>query len=647
MQHFKKNIRISNLFISFLILTLLIVLIKCSKNITPSFETQVYMPLGRGTYTVMDLIYAFAPDSLYIDTVDSNVTFFYKRDTILNFISPSQVFTDIKDTLSLPPVIISFDSLFDGVSEVNISQVIPELGDTPGVYTIEPFATQLVKYIHLSQIDSAYYKIARFRLKVTNNPWVPMDTIVVRGIDSISGNLLFKGEFSNLSEGEVLLTTFQSLNKWVHPTLKLKWRFVNHTTQPNIYLNPTDVFMLNFWSDSTHIWRGSLGLSSGEINALFQDTMNLLIPINLQSATMISGTLSTTGINGFPLSVNYSLKWVETGTYTNFNLLPQTIQSFGSSLYGLTYESNYEQHNTQTFTIEGVTQPSSSVYIDTSQTLTTLISLSSIELGSVSGELRQDLNIPLPSIKFTITRENSLLPSGFLDIPGATMIIKPVISSTFQKSVNVTLRGINIQTGETAETTMVASFHEYAVFSNLGSVFKVSPDTIIVYGYLTLSGTGDLILSPQIPLEVDIIIPLEVELTNQVFKIHHSTVYLKDPDASKILKNSQLRDGKLLIFYESTFAIPFDLVIYMKGKRGFIVKKSGFLNPGTPTPSGIIPTVDTLTIFLKKKDLKIFKQFPIDLRLETKSSEPGVYTLYGNSRLSYSIWVNLRGRLTP
>ena len=631
----------------FIYITLSLISVRCSKSISPKFETQVYMPLVRGTYSLLDFIYAFAPGSLYIDPIDSNVTFFYLKDTVLDFIQPSEVFNNSTGTIPIPPVSISFDSLFTGFSQVNISQVIPAIGDTPGVYTIEPFTTHIVQYIHLSDIDSAYYKTSRFRLKITNNPWVPLDTIVVRGIDSLSGNLLFKGEFTNLTPGQVQLSTFQSQNKWVHSTIKLRWRFINLAAQSNIYLNPSDVFSMNFWSDSVHLWRGSLSLSTGKISAIYQDTMHLSIPIDLESATVIGGTLSTTGINELPLTVNYGLQWSETGTNINFSLPPQSTQSVDKSVYGVTYNNVDEIYNSLTFAIDGMTQPTSQVYIDTFQTLTSVVSLSSIQLGSVAGELRRNLDIPLPTIKFPIIKDNTVFPSGFLDIPGATMTIKPTINSTFSKSVNLTLKGINSVTGEIAETTMVTEFLDYAVFTNLGSVLKVDPDTIVINGSITLSGTGDLMLSSQIPMEVEFVIPFEVKLTDQILRVHSSRVYLKDPDARKVLKNSQLRNGTLFLFYENSFTVPFDLTVYMRGKKGFLVKKSGSLNPGRTTPTGPTPVIDTLRIPLKRKDLKIFKQFPIDLWFEVKSSNPGVYTLYGNSRLSYSIWVNIKGRLTP
>ena len=641
--HFRLAYRVQ--FIA--ILTTSILLLSCSKNISPKFETQVYMPLVRGTFDLLDFIYAFAPGSLNIDPTDSNMTFFYTKDTVIDFIDPSQVFSNSTDTLPLPAVGISFDSLFAGISQVTISQLIPTLGDTPGVYTIGPFEKQIVRYVHLSDLDSAYYESALFQLNLANNPWFSLDTVSIKGVDSLSGNLLFKGEFTDLLPGQVQILQFQSHNKSIHRTIKLRWRFVNLTNQANIYVNPDDVFSVNFRGDSVHLWRGLLSLHGGKLHMFYRDTLHLSLPINLQSATIIGGTLSTEGSNELPLTVNYSLLLDETGTDVSFTLPPQSTRAIDYPMYGETYNSVEGFHNSVTFMVDGVTQPSEHVYIDSSKTLTTVVSLSGLQPGSISGELQHDLEVPLPAVKFPIVKNDTLLPSGILNIPGATMSIEPTINSTFSKSIYITLTGINNTTGEIAETTMVSNFTDVAVFSNLGSVLRVNPDTIMMEGSIIFTGSGNLMLDSQIPLKVDFVIPFEVEFSDQVLRVHSSRVYLKDPDARKVLKQSQLKTGTLYIFYKNSFTVPFELTIYMRGKKGFLVKKSGALTEGRTSSTGVTPVIDTLTISLKKRDLKIFKQFPIDLWFEVKSAEPGVYTLYGNSRLTYSVWVNIKGRITP
>ncbi len=186
-------------------------------------------------------------------------------------------------------------------------------------------------------------------------------------------------------------------------------------------------------------------------------------------------------------------------------------------------------------------------------------------------------------------------------------------------------------------------------FSGFGGLLNEMPDSLYATGTVTLSGSGEIYPVRWVPIDATIVSPFDVEVHYNDVAAESTRVYLKDKDARSILRNAQIRTGRVYLFVDNNFPFPLRLQIQIRSRTHREVTLTG--NVGAPELDSlglpIAPLQDTVVIGIPRSDLNLFREYPWDVVLTARINASGTYTLTARSRFRYRIWAHVKGEVSP
>ena len=598
----------------------------CFKNPeAPRWDTDITIPLIWDTYSMSELIDTLRVTSEYLELgSDSVLQFFIEQDfdTLTNIIDSIANFR--QSTFTIPLVNFKIPKLTpDNLEPVRLSQVIPgggTLPDTSVVLPVPPIDTTVTTRCPIMH-DIRSIKIEKgiLRIRLNNYTHVRFDSLVIQHLRT--GDIDITIPFAPVEAMDSVSKTIAINNKWAADSIACSLHLRKLESEwTSVCKYDSIVVVVGF--DSLNITGGEVKIP--HLSHSMDTTLSLPTyseyPIHLDSIEFSEGSITLRADNSFPVNAKIRIESPEFGLDTIFQVVSRQSNSMIMNLEGRSFH-NYDPIGTSFRCAVQVNVDSSEDYVSFSveDSIESDMRVDDLDFESIYGEFTDDIVHTIP----TETRGIEI-PEGLSSIRIKEAMANLTLTNAIgiRGCADLTVEGRNSKTGASANVLINAVVDAGEIdnpttsfFStNLAPVINIAPDTIILWGEITLPAESFSVKKASwITGHASVTTPLRLSFEENTVHFDPDTIKI-DEDTRETL--SHIRSGKLVVFLENRFPVGFDLdLVVEKGlpDPDTVIKRISITVAPVNIETGIAtgPVLDTVRIDLSEDELNIFQYSPL------------------------------------
>lgn len=610
--------------------------VQCSikKPESPTWTTDLTVPMVNRTYTMPEIIEKIDQPNLYLDsTLDSigaGGIQYYSYEPVFSY-------TDTLDTIYVSDNLTTENVSHYAAEELGLVTINPDnpspvtvnLGDYVSLVlgdSVPPASFDIVEDIAaLDKFSEAAIETGEFDVVFTNDFGLDLDTVIVRIYDVGFSAYISDDTIPDpgLLEGEVDTITVNLGGKTISNTLQLRAHCHTPGSAPSFTLSGKTM------SSGMEMDEGlTVSSATAEVPQLsrnFEEIVDLVDSNTIQSATLASGNISVQIKNGTELETDFQITLADFNSggsplVINQTVAAGTIQPVNIDLAGYVFEP-LDQTAPQSLTIDVSASIDSTapdmVTIDQFDSLSVTADVTDLAFSSMTGII-QETDADFDNFELDID-----LPKGFdeIQLSGAVLTLDVINGINFPGSLDITVTGDqgqnlnitgNIDAGSAGSPVISSIEH-----SDLTAFLNPIPTSVTVSGVATFGNgvaVGTVTEDDFVGSVIHINSPLEVIINETSFEGDITSETIEQDDIDVI--TDHVIEARFIANIINHLPVGVTAEIYLDGDSTHLNAAEAQLvvgpltvNPGTVGIGGTVTeaTLSVNEIILDSLEIKILE----------------------------------------